>query len=188
MHQQGPVFGHALNGNGLLMVCAFLIPSSSFYTSEGNEEDGQKEEEEEEEEEEEPVEDLLKPGHLTHLLEEELSAEVDALSLGEVTSELTQLLDRLRTHRDSCQPHQLQVGARSTNPGICIYCIYTQVSMYIRYVCTLTYNSGRLSRFKSPFKKYFYWRDLVLVLVLLTLISFPEVLSCVPVWFCVGSI
>ena len=56
------------------------------------------------------MEDLLKPGHLTRLLEEELTAEVDALSLGEVTSDLTQLLGGLRTHRDTCPPHQLQVG------------------------------------------------------------------------------
>ncbi|CAL8311820.1 unnamed protein product [Lota lota] len=69
---------------------------------ESDEEDGEKEEEEE------PVEDLLKPGHLTRLLEEDLSAEVDALSLGGVSGDLTSLLGRLRTHRDACQPHQLQ--------------------------------------------------------------------------------
>ncbi|XP_029902559.1 midasin isoform X2 [Myripristis murdjan] len=65
-------------------------------------------EEEDEEEEEEPVEDLLKPGHLSRLLEEELAAEVESLSLGEVSAELETLLSRLRTHRDACQPQQLQ--------------------------------------------------------------------------------
>lgn len=66
--------------------------------------------EEEAEEDEEPVEDLLKPGHLTRLLEEELMAEVDALCVGDVNSGLEKLLSRLRTHRDSCQPPQLQVN------------------------------------------------------------------------------
>ncbi|XP_071391101.1 midasin-like [Centroberyx affinis] len=64
--------------------------------------------EEEEEEEEEPVEDLLKPGHLSRLLEEELEAEVESLSLGEVSAELERLLGRLGSHRDACPPQQLQ--------------------------------------------------------------------------------
>ncbi|KAK6297294.1 hypothetical protein J4Q44_G00318770 [Coregonus suidteri] len=59
-------------------------------------------------EEEEPQEDLLKPGHLSRLLDEELGAEVASLSLGEVSDTLEQLLERLRVHRDSCPPHQLQ--------------------------------------------------------------------------------
>ncbi|XP_054474709.1 midasin [Anoplopoma fimbria] len=61
-----------------------------------------------EEEDEEPVEDLLKPGHLTRLLEEELAAEVEALCVGDVSGGLERLLSQLRTHRDSCQPPQLQ--------------------------------------------------------------------------------
>ncbi|XP_034060418.1 LOW QUALITY PROTEIN: midasin [Gymnodraco acuticeps] len=64
--------------------------------------------EEEEKGDEKPVEDLLKPGHLTVLLEGELEAEVGALSLGEVSAGLERLLDLLKTHRDSCQPLQLQ--------------------------------------------------------------------------------
>ncbi|XP_075869163.1 midasin [Nelusetta ayraudi] len=58
--------------------------------------------------EEEPVEDLLKPGHLTRLLEEELAAEVEALCVGDVSGGVERLLGRLKTHRDSCQPPQLQ--------------------------------------------------------------------------------
>lgn len=57
------------------------------------------------------MEDLLKPGHLTRLLEEELAAEVEALSVGDVRGGVEQLLGRLKTHRDSCQPQQLQVAA-----------------------------------------------------------------------------
>ena len=39
-----------------------------------------------------------------------MSAEVDALSLGGVSGDLSSLLGRLRTQRDACQPQQLQVG------------------------------------------------------------------------------
>uniref|UniRef100_A0A674E0K9 Midasin n=1 Tax=Salmo trutta TaxID=8032 RepID=A0A674E0K9_SALTR len=59
-------------------------------------------------EEEAPQEDLLKPGHLSRLLEEELGAEVASLSLGDVSDTLEQLVERLRVHRDSCPSHQLQ--------------------------------------------------------------------------------
>lgn len=66
---------------------------------------------EEAEKDEEPVEDLLKPGHLTRLLEDELAAEVEALCVGDVSGSVERLLSRLRTHRDSCVPQQLQVAA-----------------------------------------------------------------------------
>lgn len=66
---------------------------------------------EEVEKDEEPVEDLLKPGHLTQLLDEELAAEVEALCVGDVSGGVKRLLSRLRTHRDSCLPQQLQVAA-----------------------------------------------------------------------------
>lgn len=62
-----------------------------------------------EEAEEEPMEDLLKPGHLTKLLEEGLAAEVEALCVGDVSGGLERLLSRLKTHRDTSQPPQLQV-------------------------------------------------------------------------------
>ncbi|MEQ2263333.1 hypothetical protein XENORESO_006224, partial [Xenotaenia resolanae] len=61
-----------------------------------------------EEDIEKPVEDLLKPGHLTRLLEEELEAEVEALSVGNVNAGVSRLLICLRRHRNSCHPPQLQ--------------------------------------------------------------------------------
>ncbi|KAM9840331.1 midasin [Aulostomus maculatus] len=60
------------------------------------------------EEDDESVEDLLKPGHLTCLLEDELAAEVEVLRVGDVNDRLERLLSCLKTHRDSCQPQQLQ--------------------------------------------------------------------------------
>lgn len=59
------------------------------------------------------MEDLLKPGHLTRLMEEELAAKVEALCVGDVSGGVEQLLGRLRTHRDLCQPQQLQVAGHA---------------------------------------------------------------------------
>ncbi|XP_058470371.1 midasin [Solea solea] len=71
-------------------------------------ESAEKEKELEEVVDEEAVEDLLKPGHLARLMEEELEAEVEALSVGDVGARLERMLSSLRTHRDSCQQPQLQ--------------------------------------------------------------------------------
>lgn len=73
------------------------------------------EEEEEVVEDEEPVEDLLKPGHLTGFLDEELAAEVEALCVEDVSGGLERLLSHLRTHRDTCQPPQLQVPTEAAH-------------------------------------------------------------------------
>ncbi|KAM6992726.1 LOW QUALITY PROTEIN: midasin [Tautogolabrus adspersus] len=93
----------------------------------------------EEKEEEDPVEDLLKPGHLSRLLEEELAAEVDALRVGDVSGGLEKLLSRLKTHRDSCPPSQLQEVDRACRmlvrlqPLLGVYCdvvrFYVSVSV-----------------------------------------------------------
>ena len=66
-----------------------------------------------ESEEEEAAEDLLKPGHLSRLLEEELAGELGCLALGEVSAALEQLLNRLATHRETCPPQQLHVRAHT---------------------------------------------------------------------------
>lgn len=66
---------------------------------------------EEEEVEEEESEDLLKTGHLTQLLEANLAAEVESLSVGDVVDGLERLLTRLQSLCDSCEPAQLQVPA-----------------------------------------------------------------------------
>lgn len=68
-----------------------------------------KKEEVEKEDNEEPMEDLLKPGHLTRLLDEEVATEVEALCVGDVVGGLVRLLGHLRTHRDLCEPKHFQV-------------------------------------------------------------------------------
>ncbi|XP_031717305.1 midasin isoform X1 [Anarrhichthys ocellatus] len=109
---------------------------------------GGAEEEEKEEEEEEPVEDLLKPGHLTRLLEEELAAEVEALCVGDVSGGLERLLSRLRTHRDSCQPPQLQEVNRACRMLVHLeplLGIYTDVVRYYVAVSLAAHRStGKL--------------------------------------------
>uniref|UniRef100_A0A671LK38 Midasin n=1 Tax=Sinocyclocheilus anshuiensis TaxID=1608454 RepID=A0A671LK38_9TELE len=75
----------------------------------------------------EVAEELLKPGHLSRLLEEDLSEDVSSLSLPEVNEVVTELLERLRSHRDDCQPHQLQElkeacrGVVRLEPMLCLY-------------------------------------------------------------------
>uniref|UniRef100_A0A3B3CZB6 Midasin n=1 Tax=Oryzias melastigma TaxID=30732 RepID=A0A3B3CZB6_ORYME len=93
-------FSAELEGNINTVLCAVqtLVKRSQR---------DQEEEEKAEEEEEAPA-DLLKPGHLTRLLEEELEAELEALSAGDVCVRLEKLLHSLRSRRDSCSPQQLQ--------------------------------------------------------------------------------
>ncbi|XP_073672706.1 midasin [Garra rufa] len=79
------------------------------------------------ESESEVAEDLLKPGHLSRLLEEDLSGDVSSLSLPEVNGVVTELLERLRSHRDDCRPNQLQElkeacrGVVRLEPMLCLY-------------------------------------------------------------------
>lgn len=79
------------------------------------------------EEDEGPVENLLKPGHLTRFLEEELTAEVEALCVGDVNAGLERLLVKLRTHTDSCQSPQLQVPTAT-----CIYDVYKTLQLHLK--------------------------------------------------------
>ncbi|XP_043076462.1 midasin [Puntigrus tetrazona] len=75
----------------------------------------------------EVAEELLKQGHLSRLLEEDLSADLSSLSLPEVNGVVTELLERLRSHRDNCQSHQLQElkeacrGVVRLEPMLCLY-------------------------------------------------------------------
>ncbi|XP_042247008.1 midasin [Thunnus maccoyii] len=103
-------FSAELETNINTVLCAVQTLVKRREREEQREQQGdvKRESAEEVEEDEEPVEDLLKPGHLTRLLEEELTAEVEALCVGDVSAGLEKLLSRLRTHRDSCQPPQLQ--------------------------------------------------------------------------------
>uniref|UniRef100_A0A3Q4MRM4 Midasin n=1 Tax=Neolamprologus brichardi TaxID=32507 RepID=A0A3Q4MRM4_NEOBR len=82
------------------------------------------------EDKEEPLEDLLKPGHLTRLLEEELEAEVEALRVGDVSAGLERLLCHLKTQRDSSQACRMLVRLE---PLLGIYsdlvCYYLAVSL-----------------------------------------------------------
>ncbi|XP_036943295.1 midasin isoform X1 [Acanthopagrus latus] len=96
------------NINTVLCAVQTLVKRSEREEQREQHGDIKREGAEEEEGDEEPVEDLLKPGHLTRLLEEKLAAEVEALCVADVGGGLERLLSHLRTHRDSCQPPQLQ--------------------------------------------------------------------------------
>ncbi|XP_057208356.1 midasin isoform X2 [Triplophysa rosa] len=89
------------------------------------------------------LEELLKPGHLSRLLEEDLSGDVSCLSLPEVNGVLTELLQRLRSHRDACQPHQLQELREACSalvrlePMLCVY------SELVRYYLAVVMGAHR---------------------------------------------
>lgn len=55
-------------------------------------------------------EELLKPGHLSRLLEEDLSGDMSCLSLAEVIGVMESLLERLRSYRDKCSARHLGVS------------------------------------------------------------------------------
>lgn len=69
--------------------------------------------------EEESSEDLLKTGHLTQLLEADLTAEVESLCVGDVVGGLERLLTHVRSLCDSCEPVQLQVPATAALHDTC---------------------------------------------------------------------
>lgn len=58
----------------------------------------------------EVAEELLKPGHLSRLLEEDLSGDISCLSLTEVIGDTERLLERLRSYRDACSARHLGVS------------------------------------------------------------------------------
>nr|XP_057921265.1 midasin [Doryrhamphus excisus] len=62
---------------------------------------------------EECEDDLLKPGHLSHHLEEDLASDVEDLSVGGVNSRLERLLDCLRKHTNASPTLRLQEVKRS---------------------------------------------------------------------------
>ncbi|XP_042633620.1 midasin-like isoform X2 [Cyprinus carpio] len=87
----------------------------------------EKQEDQQSENKREVAEELLKPGHLSRLLEEDLSGDVSSLSLPEINKVVTELFERLRSHRDDCHPHQLQElkeacrGVVRLEPMLCLY-------------------------------------------------------------------
>ncbi|XP_030578137.1 midasin [Archocentrus centrarchus] len=95
------------------------------------------------EEKEEPVEDLLKPGHLTRLLEEELEADVEALRVGDVNAGLERLLCHLKTYRDSCQPPQFQEVNRACRMLVRLEPLLGIYSDLVRYYLAVSLGAHR---------------------------------------------
>ncbi|KAF0023084.1 hypothetical protein F2P81_023714 [Scophthalmus maximus] len=105
--------------------------------------EGAEKEEQQEEEGEEPVEDLLKPGHLARLMEEELEAEVEALCVGDVSARLERLLVSLRTHRDACQLPQLQEVNRACSMLVRLEPLLGIYSDLVRYYLAVSVGAHR---------------------------------------------
>lgn len=88
--------------------------------------------------EEDEVEELLKPGHLRPLLEEEMEAQVEALRLGEVNSGLKRLFDCLRSHRDSCLPQHIQELDRACRMLVRLEPVLGTYSDLVRFYLAVT--------------------------------------------------
>lgn len=84
-------------------------------------------------EEDETAEELLKPGHLSRLLEEDMEAQVKALRVEDVNGGLERLLDSLRSQRDTCQPPQLQEVGRACRMLVRLEPLLGTYSNLVRY-------------------------------------------------------
>ncbi|KAJ8270795.1 hypothetical protein GJAV_G00119370 [Gymnothorax javanicus] len=93
--------------------------------------------------EEEPDEDLLKTGHLTKLLEEELGAEVSSLSLQEVTGSVEHLLQSLRVQRDACSPQHMQELSRACKSLLRLQPMLGLYSELVRYYVVVSLGAHR---------------------------------------------
>ncbi|XP_061756335.1 midasin isoform X2 [Nerophis ophidion] len=82
---------------------------------------------------EEQAEDLLKPRHLTHHMDEELAADVEALCVKDVNARLERLLNGLKMHTNSCEPQKLQEVNRSCRMLVCVEPLLGIYSDLVRY-------------------------------------------------------
>ncbi|KAG9282412.1 midasin isoform X2 [Astyanax mexicanus] len=96
----------------------------------------------------EVAEELLKPGHLSKLLEEDLIADVSSLSLPDVVGMTEQLLQQLRSHRDSCSPQQLGDLSEACRCLVRLepmLCVYSELVRWYVAVCMGAHRStGKL--------------------------------------------
>ncbi|XP_047429048.1 midasin isoform X2 [Mugil cephalus] len=131
------------NINTVLCAVQTLVKRKEGKEQQGEGDVKRESAEEEEDETEEATEDLLKPGHLTRLLEEELEAEVEALCLGDITAGLKRLLSCLKTRRDSCQPLQLKEINRACRMLVCLEPLLDIYSDLVRYYLAVSLGAHR---------------------------------------------
>ncbi|XP_028858240.1 midasin [Denticeps clupeoides] len=92
---------------------------------------------------EEPPEDLLKPAHLSRLLEEDLAAEVTSLSLPEVSGVVEQLLKRLKAQSDTCPAVQFEELNDAVGLLVRLEPMLAVYSDLVRYYMTVSLGSHR---------------------------------------------
>ncbi|KAM9495289.1 midasin [Clarias gariepinus] len=96
-------FSEQLEGAISTVLCAV----QSLVKRRERERKEERPEESRKESDSEVAEELLKPGHMSRLLEEDLSEDVSCLSLAEVIGVVERLLERLRSYRDTCKARHL---------------------------------------------------------------------------------
>nr|XP_015209182.1 PREDICTED: midasin [Lepisosteus oculatus] len=128
--------------NGISSVlCA--VQSLVKRRQESDDGKGQQRDEASHENEKEQGEDLLKAGHLTKLLEDELSMDVASLSLQKVTGSVEQLLEMLRSHRDLCSSHQYREVAGAMGSLLRVQPMLAVYSELVRHYLAVSLGAHR---------------------------------------------
>ncbi|XP_066547692.1 midasin isoform X2 [Amia ocellicauda] len=133
-------FSEQLEGTINSVLCA--VQSLVKRRREEDEGELQKQEETTLGKEEQP-EDLIKTGHLTKLLEEELSADVSSLSTQKITGSLEQLLLMLKMHREKCPPEQYQELSRACWLLVRVQPLLGLYSELVRYYLSVSLGAHR---------------------------------------------
>ncbi|XP_077366934.1 midasin isoform X3 [Festucalex cinctus] len=84
------------------------------------------------------TEDLLKPGHFTHHLEEELAADVEALGVDNVNARLERLLGCLKIHTNSFKLHKFQEVNRACRMLVRVEPLLGIYSDLVRYFLSVS--------------------------------------------------
>ncbi|XP_051908078.1 midasin isoform X2 [Hippocampus zosterae] len=84
------------------------------------------------------VEDLLKPRHFTHHLEEELAADVESMCVGDVNARLERLLSCLKMHTNSLKPKKLQEVNRACRMLVRVEPLLGIYSDLVRYFLSVS--------------------------------------------------
>ncbi|XP_077567526.1 midasin isoform X1 [Stigmatopora nigra] len=87
---------------------------------------------------EEHMEDLLKPRHLTYHLEEQLAADLEALSVGDMNTKLEGLMGCLERHTNSSLPQKLQEVTRACSMLVRVEPMLGVYSNLVHYFLSLS--------------------------------------------------
>ncbi|KAF5899322.1 midasin-like, partial [Clarias magur] len=129
-------------------ISTVLCAVQSLVKRREREREEERPEESRKESDSEVAEELLKPGHMSRLLEEDLSEDVSCLSLAEVIGVTERLLERLRSYRDACKARHLGELREACQDLVRLepmLCVYSELVRWYVAVCMGAHRStGKL--------------------------------------------